>query len=223
VIPLAVSPRFLDESFSQTPILEPHSAPVTFIYIGSLGRVRKLERVISAARLIADKVDNKNGFKITLLGNDKSKGYYQDYINELGLNDAVQIRPPVPYDDVPTMLLENDVALAYIPETPLDWQYHPTLKVLEYRAIGIPIIATDFEPNQEVVIDGENGLLVQNSAQDLGQAMARFIEDPDFLYNSKLKAGKMRQGLLWKEAAEMYERLYRQLTKQDTQNGHHEA
>jgi glycosyltransferase involved in cell wall biosynthesis len=126
----------------------------------------------------------------------------------------VSIKPPVPYQDVPNILAQYDVAFAYVPEYPLDWQYHPTLKVFEYRALGMPIIATDFEPNREVVQDGVNGLLVTNSAENIAQAMRRFISENGFLKQCVENAQAMRQGLLWQDISEMYEQLYQRLLQQ---------
>lgn len=104
-----------------------------------------------------------------------------------------RILPPVSYSTIPETVLQYDVAFAYVPEQP-DWQYHPTLKVLEYRALGIPIIATDLVPDREIVLPGQNGLLVQNDPVDIAAAMLRFITDRAFLTSCTAHAYEARQG-----------------------------
>lgn len=210
IVPLAVSVRFLQYKHDDLKTRRDDST-VRFIYIGTLNRVRHLERIILAAQEMQSTSDIGKGFEIVLIGPDKTDGYYQEMVDQLDLKSIVRILPPVPYEDVPGTVAQYDVALAYVPEYPLDWQYHPTLKVFEYRALGMPIIATDFEPNREVVQDEVNGLLVSNSAENIAHAMRRFVCEKEFLRQSAENAKAMRWGLLWQDISEMYEQLYQRL------------
>lgn len=207
VVPLAVSAGFLAKE-NLPGMAQEQDSPVKFIYIGSLSRVRRLERLLLAAHKVRLEMNGSRTFQLIFVGPDKSEGYYQRLSHRLGLDDIVEINPPVPYERVPDLLLAADVALAYVPETPLDWHYHPTLKVLEYRAIGIPIIATDFQPNRVVVENGKNGLLVSNTVESLADAMQRFTGDSHFRQQSTLHAQAMRQGRLWADVTLAYEELY---------------
>jgi glycosyltransferase involved in cell wall biosynthesis len=140
--------------------------------------------------------------------------FYHDQIKKMGLESVVTIRPPVRYEEVPDEILSYDIALAYVPDHPVDWRYHPTLKVLEYRALGIPIIATDFPPNREVVEEGVNGMLLHNSPENWAEAMLRFMVERDFLEACQTNAQKMRRGTTWDEIAELYtQKIYDRLTK----------
>lgn len=207
VVPMAASQSFLSAQHSQD-YDGLTDRPVRFIYVGNLMRVRRLERVIEAADLVRRQTDR---FCITLLGSNQSDSYYPDLIRQLKLDDLVTIHSPVPHDQVPQAILTHDVALAYVPELPLDWQYHPTLKIIEYRALGIPIIASDFLPNRELVEHGVTGLLVQNSAASLADAMLRYINDRAFLKNNYENARNSRQGATWPDVTRQYIDLYQQL------------
>ena len=145
------------------------------------------------------------------MGYDASEGYYAAAIRRLGLEERVSILPPIPYEQVPAAVLGYDVALAYVPELPADWMYHPTLKVLEYRALGLPIIATDFQPNRELIEDGANGLLIANTPQSIAAAMLRFVCEPGFLAHSRAVAEARREGLTWDVVATRYLALYERL------------
>ncbi len=83
--------------------------------------------------------------------------------------------------------------------------------MLEYRALGLPIIATDFRPNREVVEDGANGLLIENTPDSIAAAMLRYICDPDFLAHSRAIAATRREGLTWDAVATQYLALYERL------------
>jgi glycosyltransferase involved in cell wall biosynthesis len=201
VVPLGVDPSFLQ--LKHEDVQRPdESGKVTFLYIGTLSRVRRLERLLHAAQ---EMLAHTYAFRIDFIGPETAQGYYQTLAQELGVAEVVAFCPPVPYTDVPATILQHDVALAYVPEYPLDWQYHPTLKVIEYGALGVPIIASDFAPNREAVADGENGLLVANTPSALAQAMLRFVTDPAFLHQCQQRAQARRRGTPWVEIAECYE------------------
>lgn len=91
--------------------------------------------------------------------------------------------------------------------------YHPTLKVLEYRALGLPIIATDFRPNRAVVEDGANGLLIDNTPESIAAAMLRYICDSDFLAHSRATAAARREGLTWDVILMQYLTSYQRLNE----------
>lgn len=207
VVPMGVDPHFLaarrDGSEESAP-----SRPVEFIYIGRLTRRRRLERILEAAALVCRETER---FRVIFMGYDASDGLYAETVRRLRLESHVSIRPPIPYEQVPATIVGHDVALAYVPERPADWMYHPTLKIIEYRALGMPIIATDFLPNREIVEPGVNGLLVANTPDSIAQAMLRFICDPGFLAHNRANAAAMRQGLTWDRVAAQYLSLYHQL------------
>lgn len=204
VVPLAVDDPFL-AYVNQHPR---RGEPVTFLYLGSIARIRKLEQILEAARLVTAETD---GFRLDFIGPDVSDGYYQNLVKERGLSPFVRILPPIAYDRVPETVTAYDVALTIVPESPPDWQYQPTIKGIEYRALGMPVIATDFAPNRELVVNEQNGLLVSNTAADIAAAMLRFVCDPALLTQMRANAQIMREGPTWEEIASQYMSLYRSL------------
>ncbi|MEZ4677497.1 MAG: glycosyltransferase family 4 protein [Caldilineaceae bacterium] len=210
IVPLAVDEQFLA---AQTPDVVDESddgqGTIRFLYVGSLSRVRQLERLIEAAELLAAR---NLDFQLHLIGPDNAEGYYQRIIVQKGLQKQVAVLPAVPYAQIPPTVLSYDVALAYVPDYPADWQYHPTVKVLEYRALGIPILATDFAPNREIVQAEDNGLLVANQPAAWAEGMARFIEDQAFRTRCRARARQLRKGVIWSEVAQQYEALYHEST-----------
>ena len=201
---------FLVYSYSTVAILK--KKMVRFLYLGSISKIRQLEKILFASQRLLS-VSSK--FEVVFMGNDKSQGFYNNLVNKLGLTSIAKILAPVKYEDVPKVVSDFDVALAYVPDQPADWQYQPTLKVLEYRAIGMPIIATDNKPNAELIEDGVNGILIQNSVEGLTEGMLYFMKNPEVLKHFKANAIKMRKGKTWSQVAEMYEqRVYYKACKQ---------
>ncbi len=178
----------------------PSTEPVRFVYVGTISRVRELELLLEAIRAV---VHAGADLRVSFVGPDDEGGHYQRLSSSLGLDPIVQFHQPVPYARVAAFVARHDVALAYVPPRP-DWNYQPTLKVLEYRALGMPIIASDNPPNREVVEDGRNGLLVEHDAVALRRAIARYATDRGFLAASTAAARMMRQGRTWADSARLY-------------------
>ncbi len=206
-IPVGVGSHFLTFKHSEPDPLSSKES-VQFVYLGVIGRFRQLERLFFAVQNAARET---NRFNVTLIGPDVSDGYYHQLVEELGLQDTITIRPPIPYEKVPAEIARYDVALAYIPDNIPDWRYQPTLKALEYRALGMPTIAPDNPPNRELVEEGVNGLVVQNTPEDWARAILALIEDRGLIQRFRTNAHRMRTGRLWDSISTMYEAAYEQL------------
>lgn len=207
----AVVPVGIDEAFLHTPAAPcagaVPDAKVRFVYVGTLSRLRNLERLLRAIRRVMAVSDQ---FQVDLIGPDTANGYYQRCIAELGIGAVVSLLPPVHYTQIPGLLQGYDVGLAYVPDRPT-WHYQPTIKVLEYRALGLPILSTDVASHREVVEQGVNGLLVADTEEALAAGIERFVCDRSFLRGACQAARSMRRGLTWNEVAELYEvALYQQ-------------
>jgi glycosyltransferase involved in cell wall biosynthesis len=201
-----VVPIGVDERFLSAPVRIPsdeNNSKVRFLYVGTLSLIRKLDCLLTAAAILKQKTTN---FELHLIGPDNANGYYQEEIRRLAVNDVVAVLPAVPYADVPELVADADVVLAYVPEEPADWQYQPTLKILEYRAMGVPMIATDIEPNRLEVEHDVNGFLCVNDPAAWADAMAKFVEDRQRLRYFWRRAQSMRRALTWRDVAVMYER-----------------
>ena len=204
VVPMGVDDSFLNVCLGQNGQAKKKNK-VRFIYIGSMVQHRQLDTVFKAIKAVAEKRDD---FEVHFLGRDKSEGYYPKLIKQLEIEHFVTILPLIPYSEVPQRLTEYDAAMAYVPYEPTDWTHHPTLKILEYRAVGIPIIASDVAPNFDSVENDQNGILCANTTEDFTSAMLKFIEDPQYRARLKENALQMREGLTWEKAVQMYEDLY---------------
>lgn len=219
VIPVGIDQKFLDwetnkEEVTDSAIVsestshhQNRAAKVRFLYVGTLSRLRNLDKLIHAAQAVATKSQD---FQLDLVGPDTSNGYYQNLVTELALDHLVQVKPPVAYHDVPKIMSTYDVGLAYVPDRPT-WHYQPTIKVLEYRALGIPIISTDVATHREIVEENKNGLLVADSAEALANGMMRYVSDEQFLQSCQTNAIAMRRGITWLEVAKMYATVYEQV------------
>lgn len=176
------------------------TGPVRFVYIGTISRVRQLELLLASIRQVAA---TRQDFSVDFIGPDEATGHYQRLVDEWGLGGVVRFLPPVPYSQVAETVAAYDVALAYVPPVP-DWQYQPTLKVLEYRALGIPVLASDNAANRPIIHEDVNGLLVAHTQDSIARGLMRYVTDRDFLLSVSENARRYRQGRTWADSAKEY-------------------
>ena len=197
VVPVGVSDEFL----TVKPRNLEHDNKVRFLYVGAITRFRNLEKLFLAAQQL---LPETNKFRIDFFGPDKARGYYHNLVPKLNLDEVVKIYSPLNYADVPELMASYDVGLAYVPDRPT-WHFQPTLKALEYRAVGLPILSTDVTSHREIVKHDTNGLLISDAVESIVAGMRRFIDDPAFLRSARENAQAMRTGLTWEAVAKMYE------------------
>ena len=114
-------------------------------------------------------------------GPEEMVAAYRRQWRDLGLPDAhFHALGQIPAAEVPRALAAFDVAAMPHPWTEYFAYYLSPLKLFEYMASGRAILATALPSTQEVLRDGETGLLVPPSNPDaLAAALARLHDDPD--------------------------------------------
>jgi glycosyltransferase involved in cell wall biosynthesis len=96
----------------------------------------------------------------------------------LGVADRVEMRGHVPYDRIPGVLAEASVALLPLPDEPVARLFTSPLKLFDYMAAGVPIVASDLPSLREVLRDGENALLAEpGNADAFAAAVRRVLTD----------------------------------------------
>jgi glycosyltransferase involved in cell wall biosynthesis len=80
--------------------------------------------------------------------------------DERGLGTRLLFVPRVEHDRVADYLRACDVGLLLYPRSRALGEFASPLKLLEYLASGLPVVATRLESIEEIVVDGVNGRLV---------------------------------------------------------------
>lgn len=114
-----------------------------------------------------------NGFKLLLMGEGPDGEVVERYISARGLDDAVVLLP-FRADPYPI------VAAAYATVLTSRYEGFP-MSLIESLALGVPVVSVDCESGpSEIVLNGENGLLVVNhDVHALADALDR-MADPAF-------------------------------------------
>lgn len=171
VLPNGVDPdRFTPAGRQRRP-----GEPFTLGFLGSLRPWHGLDGLIEAVRLMAAR-----GLPVRLLV--VGKGPEQEALvvqaETAGIARLIEWTGAVPEEAVPAQLARMDIAIAPYPG--IDGFYFSPLKLFEYMAAGLAIVATRVGDVQDIIEHGRTGWLVRPDAPEaLADAVAMLATDPD--------------------------------------------
>jgi glycosyltransferase involved in cell wall biosynthesis len=174
VLPSAVDLEVFCPGPSDEELSMKHDLAGRFVvgWVGGFRPFHGLEHVPSIARLLRTRIPNA---VLCLVG----AGPLRDDIAKetKGLKDHIRLLPPVRHADIPKWLRRFDACLLLA--GPQRFHYSP-LKLYEYMACGRPVVAAAIGEVQEVIADGENGLLFERGdAEGAVEAIGRLVVDEE--------------------------------------------
>lgn len=137
------------------------------------------------------KVVNKHSeFHLDIYGEGSLRGELCEYISSLGLTDKIFLK-----GYCKNVLTDIIKSTAFVLSSDYEGMSNA---LIEAMAIGLPVISTDHPIGgaRELIVDGENGLLVSVGDADLlSNAMLQVIDNKDFAYKLTTEAIKVREKL----------------------------
>jgi glycosyltransferase involved in cell wall biosynthesis len=140
------------------------------------------------------------GAKLLLIGDGPAMPELQAYVREHRLEALILFTGPVPHTDVPGYLDLVDIAVQ-----PSANEYCSPMKILEYMALGKPIVAPRQENIVELLRDGEEAqFFTPGDASSLAEALIELVRDrqKSFGLGRRAKAAIELRGYLWTSNAQ---------------------
>jgi len=138
---------------------------------------------------------------LLLIGDGPMRAWVEGYANGARLLDRITITGWVPYGRLPGLLARVDAAAA--PYPPLERFYFSPLKVYEYLAMGLPMVASAVGQITTLISDGETGLLTRpGDAADLAKKIERLHDDCGLREAVGRSAARAARDHSWRRAAE---------------------
>jgi glycosyltransferase involved in cell wall biosynthesis len=126
--------------------------------LGYVGGLRRWHGVESLPPLLERLGQRYRDLRLVIVGNGPLRGELERDLRQQGLTRSVVFMGARPHEEVAALIGQFDVALA--PYAHLDHAfYFSPLKIFEYMACGVPVVAAASGQIAEVVHDGETGLL----------------------------------------------------------------
>ena len=147
--------------------------------------------------------------RLALVGDGEQRQAMQQRAFDLGIGHAVQFTGSVPHAEIPRLVSAADIAVAPYPSMKNALWLSP-MKLFEYMAAGLAVIASAVGQLEEVIKDGTNGLLVPpGDAAAMAIAIQRLIGDAPLRARLGQQAREdTEQKYSWKQYISRLERLY---------------
>lgn len=174
-------------------------------FVGWFRAWHGLERMLEAA---ASPEWREAGIRLVLAGDGPAMPALRAMHTELGLEDRVFLCGTVPRDEVESALASFDIAVQ-----PAVTPYACPMKVIEYMAAGLAIVAPGSDNVRELLVPGETALLCPGgpnpSMVDLRDGVLRLARDPELRrrLGAAARGALLERGYLWEENARRVEEL----------------
>lgn len=154
-------------------------------YLGTLDASRQIERMIDALTIVRKSFPDARLLLIGSAALPEDTRKLRARAEEVGLADAVRITGWLPSPQAWTLLAGADAAVSYFPRGLIHDVCSPT-KLLEYLALGIPVVANDNPDQVRVLRDSGAGWLVDSSTEAMAEGLLQILRD---LPSARARAG----------------------------------
>ncbi|MBI5118509.1 glycosyltransferase family 4 protein [Candidatus Poribacteria bacterium] len=145
------------------------------IVIGFVGGFYPWHSVPRLVEAVVPLMRERDDLYLMLVGEGPDKDVAASIAMKSGVSDRVILTGSVPHPELPTVLSCMDLGVM-----PNSNDYGSPMKVFEYMAMGIPVIAPRLPPLADVIRDGENGILFSpGNLVEMREKIARLMRDDD--------------------------------------------
>ena len=182
-------------------------------YIGQLYPWKGVDTLVRAMPRLASR-------RLVIVGGlpyESDRTRLESLSRDLGVADRVTFTGFVPPAQVREHLSRAAVAVLPLPDNPMARRFTSPLKLFEYMAAGVPIVASDLPSLREVLRDGENALLVApGDPEALARGIDRLLSDRALSARLADQARKDVAAYTWPRRAQSLCRIFEDvLARQD--------
>lgn len=146
--------------------------------------------------------DYPGEISVRIIGRGYLEEELKDQVDSLGLSDAVVFIGYIPYDQVVTELQASDVFILPSYYEALGCVY------LEAMACGLPAVGCYHNGIDEIIVDGENGFLVEEKDSQSIYEKLVLLRNPAIRNKIGIKARETVQHYTWDDSAAAVKKAY---------------
>lgn len=181
---------------SETRIWPSNGEPLRLIYIGALYPERNLLALCEAVKQVSQ---NKMNIILTIIGKGPQRSTLQEFANHTPR--SIQILSPVPHDQMPRVLSDHHIGVLPFPDRQI-FRVSSPVKLFEYMASGMPILATRISCHTDVIGDEDFIFWTKDSTTEgLYEALCKISDSSASLKYKSISATKAAQAFSWQQSA----------------------
>jgi len=146
------------------------------VYLGTLARGRRIEILFDMLRILRQQFPDVLLMMVGEAEDEVQEKWLRTRAGEAGVGDATIWAGWLPTQESWRYVRAAEVGLAPHPRGTLFDSGSPT-KVVEYLALGVPVVASDNPDQERLLREGGGGLCVPHTAHDFAQAVSRLLVD----------------------------------------------
>ena len=152
------------------------------------------------------------GLKLVIVGESPLQQELYAKLAQYGLEECAVFTGAKPYGDIPALIRRFDIALAPYSMPDHSFYFSP-MKIFEYMACAVPVVAARIGQIEDIIDDGENGLLyTPEELDELADKCTRLLENPSYAHALGVKAQQfIRETYTWDHNAERILSVFRSL------------
>jgi glycosyltransferase involved in cell wall biosynthesis len=191
--------------FPRRPFME--DGELRLIHHSNFQRIYGLDRAVEAVGLIDP---GELPLRLDVYGDGPYRPEIEAAIARTDTAERVHLNGRVPLDDLPGLLAGADIGL--VPSLPEPYlQYSLSTKLLEYAAMGVPIIASDLATNRAHFTDAAIRFVPGGDPVALAAAIRELAADPAAAARLGAEARRQAAGYAWNRQAEVYVEIVERL------------
>jgi len=153
---------------------------INILFLSNLIESKGVKVLLQSINILKEKYSQK--FHVNFVGNFGSKELEHDFFNYLSKNKITELASylgPKYGEEKNKILSKNDI---FILPTFYSNECFP-LSLLEAMQFSLPLISTNEGAISDILIDGENGLIVKRKdSEDLAQKIMIFLDNEELIY-----------------------------------------
>jgi len=181
------------EEFINKPEINNTSSKPILTYCGSLSYEKGTDLLIEAASKL-------EGFQIIIVGGlDADVKIYSEKARNLNINNIRFIGQVLPFEVVNYLNSSDILLLPSSGKSKKSREYTSAMKLFEYLATGVPIVASDIPSNTEILTENKNCILFNSDDSDnLSQEVKKLWKDYSLREKISKNSIELSRQFTWK-------------------------